>query len=201
MCQAKVGVPMDDIRKQLAEAIQLLATRPDSKEGLALRSRINAQLAPVSDAWDAWLAPVVEQLERPGSSEAAERARVAEAACVELVGEVDEGMRGHLLAEANRALHARRIGPPEIDEILGEAVDDALYALQLGMQGPRGVWHRLWAILCLVDEGLVSAAQAETGLLELRAEFESMLGREVTSTEWARLNERVKARTAYLQRV
>ncbi|PTT80839.1 hypothetical protein DBR42_18850 [Pelomonas sp. HMWF004] len=80
-----------------------------------------------------------------------------------------------------------RNGPPPIESIIPEAADrtDTGYVLRVHMQGLRGIWHRLWAIIATAAR--LDDDEAREGIAIVRAQFEQQLGRAMSASEWEQL--------------
>jgi len=61
--------------------------------------------------------------------------------------------------------------------------------MRVHMQGLRGAWHRLWAMLVLQE----TLGDAADGIDDVRAQVSQALGRPITNDEFARLAEHAKA--------
>lgn len=101
-----------------------------------------------------------------------------------------EGLPPHSVFSLPLALEGacmeRRKGPPPIESILGlpSSPDDPMLDSHGLMTGPRGAWHRLWALLAnrAADDG------TEEAIAKVRGELESMIGRTITAAEMAALD-------------
>lgn len=81
-----------------------------------------------------------------------------------------------------------RKGSPDMNGILASrpAITDTGYRLGIHLEGVEGTWHRLWAIIALTC-GLGDDVDQDDGVATVRAQFEQVLGREMTQSEWAAL--------------
>jgi hypothetical protein len=88
----------------------------------------------------------------------------------------------------------RRNGPPPIESIIKDAAgrQDVGYTLRVHLQGLRGTWHRLWAMIGTAEIFGDTDDMAE-GVSALRGQFEQELGRPMTSIEWQQLVDDARA--------
>lgn len=84
--------------------------------------------------------------------------------------------------------------PPRMEDILrlvGPVVDD-LYDLG-SLFGIKGTWLRLWGCLVLVWSFGDTSDEMGRTIAEIRVEFEELLGRIVTDSEWSALGAHAKS--------
>lgn len=79
-------------------------------------------------------------------------------------------------------------GPPPIESIIRDAAgrQDIGYSLRIHLQGLRGTWHRLWAMIGTAEIFGDTDGMSE-GVSALRGQFEEALGRPMTAIEWQQL--------------
>lgn len=167
-----------------------LASNPDSPASLQIMSVVNSAMRPRNAAADQVVSAMVEQLENPGSAaDAAVTAAVAhwERACD---GPASEPVLEQFRDEAQKMVADRRRGPPKIESVVEGVAgrSDAGYQLGVHMHGLRGTWHRLWASISAARLWGESPEQQEC-VATVREQFETQLGRALTSDEWAQLTQ------------
>jgi len=54
------------------------------------------------------------------------------------------------------------------------------------MQGLRGAYHRLWGLIA-TSEALGDSDEVDQGIAQVRGQFEQLLGRSLTGSEWQTL--------------
>lgn len=186
------SVPHDDASIWGAMAREL-ANNPDSPASLRIRSAVNSALRPVNDCVEQLRVAIKSLLVEPS-----DRARIAfdaakagwEAATQsKLTDDIVEGLR----AECAQELERGRRGPPPIESIVEGVQDrsDVGYREGLHLHGLRGSWHRLWALVAL---GVALGEDEEHGqaVAAMRDQFESVLGRALSATEWSALEARAR---------
>ena len=128
---------------------------------------------------------IANQIERPG--EKADASVAAATAVWERVcgGTLDLSTLALFRADAQAVLNRRESAPPPLESIVAGVADrtDAGYALGVHLEGIRGLWHRLWAMIALSKLGGGTGVEDE-GVVTMRAQFESGLGRALTLAEW-----------------
>lgn len=162
-----------------------LAANPDSPTSLKIMSAIGQALRPSRQAAEQLVHAYLVQLESPGDK--ADAAALAaekhwEAACH---AELDDALRQHLRDEAARSLARRRRMPPAVELVVAglEGRTDTGYALGLHLEGLKGTWHRLWAAIAL-GHALGDSPEQHDCVAAVRGQFEELLGRPLSPTEW-----------------
>jgi hypothetical protein len=74
-----------------------------------------------------------------------------------------------------------------MEDMLGlpTPVVDELYEVLGVLLGIKGTWHRLWGCMAFDHAFRDSIEDADGVVLELRDEFEELLGRPMTDREWS----------------
>lgn len=181
------GTPPDGVWEAMARE---LASNPDSPASLRIQSAIGAALRPRQAAVDQVVQAFVQQLEAPGpGADAAIRAALGHwgSECGAAPSEdLLEGFR----QEARSAVERRRRQPPAVESIVADAAGrlDAGYALGVDLGGLRGTWHRLWASISMGRQ-FGDSPEQRACVAEVRAQFEALLGRALTPSEWAQLEQ------------
>ncbi len=166
-------------------AIRELASDPDSPMSLKIMSAVSHAVAPRQRAAD----QVVDALEGQLLQSGKVQQEAVEAAILywerEFKESMPSGMLGDLEHEARERTRIRSRQPPRMDSILTSypATTDTGYDLGVHLEGLKGTWHRLWAMLSLAQSFGEDVTQHE-GVAEVRRQFQQQLGREVSSQEW-----------------
>jgi hypothetical protein len=179
--------PGEDIWTAMARE---LSSHPDSPASLQIMSAVNSAMRPRNAAADQVVSALAEQLENPGpAAGAAVTAAVAhwERACD---GPASESLLQQFRDKAQQLVADRRRGPPKIESVVTGVAGrpDAGYELGVHMHGLRGTWHRLWASISASRLWGESPEQQEC-VATVREQFETQLGRALTSEEWAQLTQ------------
>lgn len=179
-----------------AAAARELASNPESPQSLRIRSAFNAALAPREKAIQQLVDALEAQLESATSGpgqEAAVTAAVAhwQKACG---AQMEPALLEDLRAQATRQATQKRNRPPQMSAILNPmpAATDVGYQLRIHLQGPEGTWHRLWGILSLTYQ-FGDDPDVDPGCLEVREQFEEILGRQIQQQEWGALLDSARA--------
>lgn len=167
-----------------------LASNPDSPASLRIQSAISAALRPRQAAVDQVTEAFIEQHQRPGpATDAAAAAALKhwESACG---AQADPAQVALFRKDAAAVVGRRRQQPPALESIVADAFGrlDAGYALGVGLEGLRGTWHRLWALISMGRQFGDYPEQCET-VAVVREQFERQLGRALTADEWAQLQQ------------
>lgn len=102
-----------------------------------------------------------------------------------------------LYADARLELLDRRRRPPAIESIVKGWTARPDYAYEAGdLGGFQGIWHRMWALLCLEAQGASAFDGDELGSSILRHEFEARLTRPLDTQEWHALVAHARRRAA-----
>jgi hypothetical protein len=136
-----------------------------------------------------------------GGGEAAAQPMIdaAVAAWAAEAGPLDKNEIAQLLADAQVELQDRKRRPPPIGIIIQGWEDRPDYAYQAGdLGGFQGIWHRMWALLCLETTMDLHPTGEEQASLQLRREFEERLGRSFSPEEWAALREHARLHAAWM---
>lgn len=188
---------MTDPRPDFHSLLQGFLRNPESPEGLALQSSINAALAPRVHACELLTEALVHQLDAPGSD--ADTALVVARCVYEAhVQRLDAGLLADFAKEARKRRHERRCQPPPIESILSlpRSPDDAEYDFAGGLGGLRGCWHRLWGADAMQALGLLHLPTDAPD--PLQEELEGLLGRPLQESERAALRQHAQAHAVYL---
>lgn len=162
-------------------------------------------MRPRQQANEQLVAALAERLQRPDDPHAKEGASAAisywERTCEAPLG-------GQLLAEfeeaARNLLRSRSQQPPPLESIVAgvEGRSDVGYQLGVHLNGLRGTWHRLWALIAMevsfsAADGLTAAAATDAmspAVQTVREQFEQQLGRALSEQEWRQLGDHARAR-------
>jgi hypothetical protein len=92
--------------------------------------------------------------------------------------------------DAQQLVADRRRGPPRIENVVAGVAgrSDSGYELGVHMHGLRGTWHRPWASISAARLWGESPEQQEC-VATVREQFETQLGRTLTTEEWAQLTQ------------
>lgn len=180
------GAPAED--SLWARMARELATNPDSPASLRIMSSMGASLAPRGAAAAQLEQALAHQIEYPGQlADAAVAAAVRhwEAACG---GSMDPQLIDDMRQAAARQLEQRRAGPPPMESILPDVASrsDFGYDHRLHLEGLRGTWHRLWAIIGM-ESIFGDSEEHQQNVAALKAQFEEILGRALTEQEMGAL--------------
>jgi hypothetical protein len=98
---------------------------------------------------------------------------------------MDNALLADLQKTARERIEKRRRQPPTMESILSEQpkTTDTGYRLGIHLEGLEGTWHRLWGIISLAF-GFGNDIEVDEGVGTVRAQFEKLLGREMSPTEW-----------------
>lgn len=166
-------------------AIRELASNPDSPMSLKIMSAVSHAVAPRQRAADQVVDALEGQLLQPGEVQH----EAVKAAILHWEREFKESMPscmlGDLEHEARERIRKRSRQPPRMDSILKSypATTDTGYDLGVHLEGLKGTWHRLWAMLSLV-QSFGDDVEHDAGVTEVRGQFQQQLGREMSSQEW-----------------
>lgn len=179
------GSPDDSVWGRMARE---LASNPDSPESLRIMSAISSAVAPLEAAVDQVKEAIATQMTDPGPA--------ADAACDAAIGHwekaahgpMDQGLQLALRQEVREEITTARRGPPPVESILGSlgGRTDVGYDEGLHLQGVKGTWHRLWAMIGMANL-FGGGEEHDRNVAELRGEFENVLGRSMSPTEWSAL--------------
>jgi hypothetical protein len=165
-----------------------LARNPDSPASLRIMSAVNASLRPRQERVQALMEAIAQQLEQPGpQADAAFEA--AKAAWERVCGDkLSDALADEMRADVERALAQRRRGPPPLESIVAGVAGrtDTGYEHGIHLQGLRGTWHRLWAIIAM-GATFGGDANHHSAVATVCQQFESMLGRPLSAPEWSAL--------------
>jgi hypothetical protein len=193
------------LSKRLTAIAQELAKNPDSPASLAIMSSVNRAMRPRQQASEQLVAALAERLQRPEDPQCQAGVDAAisywERTCEAPLG-------GHLLAEfeesARNLLRQRAQQPPPLESIVAgvDGRSDVGYQLGVDLNGLRGTWHRLWALIAMevsfsIADGLanpVAAAAMSPAVKTVRDQFEQQLGRALSEQEWCQLVNHAQAR-------
>jgi hypothetical protein len=172
-----------------------LGRNPDSPASLSIMSSVNAALQHSQQAVDQLVDAIATQIELPGDRADAgvlAATRHWEAVCR---GVLDAGTLELFRADARELLKRRARQPPRLESVI-EGVSgrtDTGYTLGVHLDGLRGTWHRLWAIIVLFKSE-AGEGSLDDWACELRTQFEDRLGRKMTTAEWAQLEQHATRR-------
>jgi hypothetical protein len=174
-----------------------VAQHPDSVVSLHAMSAVGNALRPRTQATEALTHALQAQLQEDGPMQQA----AVQAAIVHYERTCGAPMDPQLLLDL-RALAAQNLAierrkPPAIDTILEQrpATTDTGYRMGIHLEGIEGTWHRLWAMLVLVIS-IGQDVDTDEGAHTVRAQLERLLGRSMTSKEWAALVARAQHHSA-----
>jgi hypothetical protein len=168
-----------------------LATNPDSTASLHIQSFINRAVKSRADAALQLVEALACQIEgkpEPGAQAGIDAAIAYwEKTCG---GNLPEALMKGFRKDAGELAQRRRRQPPPLESILviDSAITDVGYEMGVHLQGVRGTWHRLWASISSVRLWGDSPEQHEL-VQALRAQFEALLGRAISQSEWKQLTE------------
>lgn len=162
-----------------------LASNPDSPASLRIMSALNAGLRPRQEAVDALIQALIVQAVSPGpGSDAAVDAAIAnwEAVCE---GPMDPALLADFRAQADELRARRRRGPPSLESVVQDinGRTDVGYDHGLHLQGLKGSWHRLWAVLAM-EPVFGDGPKHQQMVAEVREQFEGALGRPLSAQEF-----------------
>lgn len=165
-----------------------LASNPDSPVSLNIMSAVGQATRPRSQAVDQVVSALEAQLLDDG-----EQQRVAVQAAIQhwerdCGTQMESSLLEDLAKTARERVERRRRQPPAMESILASqpSTTDTGYQLGIHLEGLEGTWHRLWGMICLVF-GFGSDVEGDEGVAAVRAQFEQLLGREMSLQEWAAL--------------
>lgn len=179
----------------LKRAIKTLSDNPESPESLRIMSNVQRAAQPRIDASDGLVTALAQQIQNPCAESDLQVVLAQtrwEAACQ---GNLDDELLSLFKRDAAELIKRNRCRPPEMTEILdiSETPVDYEYTLVGTLGGLQGTWHRLWSSISSAryfaqfDSSERMCNLQNGNLIDLRKEFESMLGREMTVQEWGRL--------------
>jgi hypothetical protein len=165
-----------------------LASNPDSPASLNIMSAVGQAMKPRTQAVDQVVAALEEQLREDDEPQRAALQAAIQHWERECGTPMDTSLLGDFQKTARERIERKRRQPPAIESILSSrpATTDTGYQLGIHLQGLEGTWHRLWGIICLVF-GFGNDVESDEGVLTVRAQFEELLGRAMTSPEWSAL--------------
>ncbi|MEJ8837728.1 hypothetical protein [Ramlibacter sp. AN1133] len=152
-------------------------------------SNVNRATRPQREATDRLIDALAGQIESPQDPATAAELAAASEHWTTVTGErLDADMLGQLRDDAQQLLQRRRRGPPAIESIVLGAAErsDVGYDLGLHLEGLRGTWHRLWALISLSS---TMGGDTDDAVQVIRGQLEQQLGRPLTESEWAQLTE------------
>lgn len=165
-----------------------LATNPDSVQSLRIMSAVSSALSPARLAVAQLTEAISLTMQQPGPAADAAFAAAKlhwERACGgPLQQDVVDDIKRDL-----QAAHARqRNAPPAIESIIDgvQGRTDVGYEHGIHLQGLRGTWHRLFALLRLGAQ-LGEDEEHWKVVAQVRGSFEQLLGRSMTEREWQAL--------------
>lgn len=162
-----------------------LDRNPDSPASLNIMSAMGKAMRSRTQAADQVVAALEAQLQ-----EDEEKQRTAVQAAIqhwerECGTQMDNALLQDLQKTARERIDRRRRQPPKMESILSHrpATTDTGYELGIHLHGLEGTWHRLWGIICLAFS-FDNDVESDKGVQTVRTQFEELLGREMTPTEW-----------------
>ncbi|MES2941230.1 MAG: hypothetical protein V4772_00015 [Pseudomonadota bacterium] len=166
-----------------------VAERPEGVVGLHIRSLVNANLKPKTDAVNALVEALATLQAKPDDDTAKKALDTAKCHWEEVCQTpLDDGLLADFAKDAAALTDRRKTMPPAIESIVADtsSLTDYGYKLGVDLSGVFGIWHRLWASIS--TERLFNLNEDNPPLsLELRKQFEEKLGREMSGDEWAKL--------------
>jgi hypothetical protein len=193
----KTAVADSDFEK-IKHLLQEFARNPDGPLGLKVQSQLNQVVAPrIAKA----NAIVQAMMVFDGAPTDANREAINHAIreWEMMDGEnnahrISPEMLHEFETAAKEALIRQRQRPPEMSSILADCGDVTDYEYEVAglLTGIKGRWHGLWSLISFhyayVTLGLASEEESSKNIAEVRAEFESLLGRPMTDQEYDRLH-------------
>lgn len=180
-----------------------LANNPDSPASLAILSSVKQALRPMQQANEQLVRALANRIQHSGDAHAQAAVTAALSHLERISGSaIGEQMLLEFEEAARGLLRRRAQQPPALESIVHgvEGRSDVGYDLGVHVNGLRGTWHRLWAMLTLEHSwGDLGADGCERGSTEVRRQFEQLLGRGLTEVEWKKLDGHARARAAEMQ--
>ncbi len=181
-------VPPSDHLARIASLARELAQNPNSPLSLQIQSAVQRALAPREKASNQVVDALLTQLLAPSvAADASLKQAISawEGVFNQPMGESD---LQELRQLAHRIHQRRDNGPPPMESFIGEppARTDTLYDLGLSLDGLKGCWHRLWAILVLTHDETLGGPNVQA-VVTVRQQFEAALGRPLTDPQWLQL--------------
>lgn len=167
-----------------------LAARPDSPASLRIMSAVAEVTRPRRRAVEQLVQAYAMQLQSPGAMADAS-VLAAEHHWETVCGvPIDDDVRDGLRDDAASFIARRRSTPPPVESVVAglDGQTDVGYDLGIHLQGLRGTWHRLWASIAM-GASLGDSPEQQECVATVRAQFESMLGRALDTSEWSTLEQ------------
>jgi hypothetical protein len=162
-----------------------LASNPDSPASLNIMSAMGNAMKPRAQAVDQVVAALEAQLQEDGEQQSAAVRAAIQHWERESGAPMDNALLADLQKTARERIERRRRQPPTMESILSDRpqTTDTGYRLGIHLEGLEGTWHRLWGIISLAF-GFGNDIEVDEGVVTVRAQFEKLLGREMSPTEW-----------------
>lgn len=174
-------------------AARELAGNPDSPASLKIMSAVGNALRPRAQAVEQVVAALASEMVHAGPRE-----RAAVQAAIQywhrVSGEpIGEEHLQELKKAAKQRIEQPRRRPPAMEDILtsAPATMDTGYQLGVHLEGIQGTWHRLWALIVITLD-FESDIDSDSNVAVVRAQFESLLGRPMSTPEWCALVEQAR---------
>jgi hypothetical protein len=167
-----------------------LAARPDSPASLKIMSAVAEATLPRRRAVEQLVQAYTLQLQSPGPMADAS-VRAAERHWETVCGvPIDDDVREGLREDAAGSIARSRSKPPPVESVVAglDAKTDVGYDLGIHLEGLRGTWHRLWAAIAM-GASLGETPEQRECVATVRAQFESILGRALDTSEWSTLEQ------------
>ena len=165
-----------------------LASNPDSPASLNIMSAVGQAMRPRTQAVDQVVAALEEQLREDGEPQRAALQAAIQYWERECGTQMDSPLLEDLQKTARERIERKLRRPPSMESILSSrpTTTDTGYQLGIHLEGLEGTWHRLWGIISLAF-GFGDDIETDEGVAAVRIQFEELLGRTMTSPEWATL--------------
>ena len=165
-----------------------LATNPDSVPSLNILSTVSKAMKPRTQAVDQVVAALVDQLREDGEPQRAAVQAAIQYWERECGTNMDSALLDDLRKTAREHIEHKRRQPPKLESILSSCptTTDTGYQLGIHLDGLQGTWHRLWGIIS-ITYGFGDDVDANESVADVRSQFESLLGRSMSASEWSAL--------------
>lgn len=178
--------PGENVWEALAREV---ATNPDSPTSLRLQSQVNRVMGPRTRAGDQLIEALADLVDHPEEAGAPAAVQAAISHWEKICGaKLDPELLKQFRQDAEALAARRRRQPPSLEFVVQgtQGRSDVGYELGLDLEGLRGTWHRLWAIIAMAFSFGDDPALVE-GVAAVRGQFEQQLGRPLAPAEWEQL--------------